>query len=315
MSNSTHLQLPYLAPAQAQKHVTVNESLSTLDRVVQLSVISATTAAEPASPGDGDVYILPAGKTGATWGAMTDLALAHYLDGAWAQITPREGWRAWVKDTNTLVRRTASGWSALASPLSAAIADVGANGFIARTGASAASARTLTAGIGVTISQGDGAMGDPSIALNLSDALTWTGAQALNGGLTLGGPIAPATDNAVSLGDAAHRFTTVYAATGAINTSDAREKTALAPLPESVLRAGRTLIDHIGVFQWRDAIARKGETGARLHIGLTAQAVAAAFSEVGEDPHRWGMLCVDHETGRQGLRLDQALLLMIAAMR
>src|SRR6185503_15210347 len=63
MSNTSNLVLPYLAVGQAQKHVTVNESLRKLDAILQLSVVSATTAAQPASPADGAVYILPPGKT------------------------------------------------------------------------------------------------------------------------------------------------------------------------------------------------------------------------------------------------------------
>lgn len=78
---SSNLGLPYLQPAQAQKHVTVNESLLCLDAVVQLSVVSATTSAQPGSPGDGAVYILPAGKTGAAWGGMANEALAYWRDG------------------------------------------------------------------------------------------------------------------------------------------------------------------------------------------------------------------------------------------
>lgn len=62
---STNLLLPFLAAAQAQKHVTVNEALLKLDALVQLAVVSATTSAEPGSPSDGQVYILPAGKTNA----------------------------------------------------------------------------------------------------------------------------------------------------------------------------------------------------------------------------------------------------------
>jgi hypothetical protein len=89
MSNSTNLTLPFLSLGQAQKHVTVNESLLRLDALVQLAVVSATIAAEPGSPTDGQVYILPAGKTGAHWGAMTNWALAYYRDGVWEQITPR----------------------------------------------------------------------------------------------------------------------------------------------------------------------------------------------------------------------------------
>lgn len=107
---STRLGLPYLAPAQAQKHVTVNESLLRLDAVVQLAVVSATITAQPGAPVDGAVYILPAGKTGAAWGAMANNTLAYWRDGAWEQITPRDGWRAFVGDTQSLVIYSGGQW-------------------------------------------------------------------------------------------------------------------------------------------------------------------------------------------------------------
>ncbi len=110
MSASSRLGLPYLAAAQAQKHVTVNESLLRLDGLVQLTAASATTAAQPASPLDGDIYILPTGKTGAAWGAMADGALAYYRDGVWEQLTPKTGWRCVAVDTQTLYVRGASNW-------------------------------------------------------------------------------------------------------------------------------------------------------------------------------------------------------------
>jgi hypothetical protein len=44
MSSTTNLSLPYLASGQAQKHVTVNESLQRLDALVQLAVASDRTA-------------------------------------------------------------------------------------------------------------------------------------------------------------------------------------------------------------------------------------------------------------------------------
>ncbi|MFZ4072551.1 MAG: DUF2793 domain-containing protein [Caulobacterales bacterium] len=108
---SANLSLRYLAPAQAQKHVTVNESLLRLDAIVQLSVVSATTTAQPGSPTDGCVYILPSGKTGAAWGAMANGALAYWRDGAWEAITPREGWLAWVQDTNQLRVYDGAAWT------------------------------------------------------------------------------------------------------------------------------------------------------------------------------------------------------------
>ena len=52
--HTTHLLLPYILAAQAQKHVTHNEALRILDGLVQLSVIDRTRTAPPISPADGD---------------------------------------------------------------------------------------------------------------------------------------------------------------------------------------------------------------------------------------------------------------------
>lgn len=114
MSNTSNLALPYLAAGQAQKHVTVNDSLRRLDAIVQLSVVSATTTAQPASPGDGAVYIVPAGKSGADWSAYSNWSLGYYRDGAWEQVTPREGWLAYVKDTDLILHHTGSSWELFA---------------------------------------------------------------------------------------------------------------------------------------------------------------------------------------------------------
>jgi len=115
MSQSTRLGLPYLAAAQAQKHVTVNESLLRLDALVQPSARSATTSAQPGSPADGDVYLLPAGKTGAAWGAMANGAIAYYRDGAWEELTPHAGWRCYVEDEAALYAHNGSAWKRIAA--------------------------------------------------------------------------------------------------------------------------------------------------------------------------------------------------------
>lgn len=107
---SSNLNLPFLQSAQAQKHVTVNESLLRLDALVQLAVASATTAAQPGSPTDGQTYILPAGKTGAAWGGMVNQAIAYYRDGVWEEIAPREGFRAYVRDSGIIVAFTGAAW-------------------------------------------------------------------------------------------------------------------------------------------------------------------------------------------------------------
>ncbi len=95
MSNSTHLQLPFLAAAQAQKHVSVNEALTALDAIVQLAVIDRNLAQPPASPSEGDRYIVAAGASG-DW-ATHEAQVASYNDGSWQFYQPQTGWIAWVE--------------------------------------------------------------------------------------------------------------------------------------------------------------------------------------------------------------------------
>lgn len=73
---SANLQLTYLAQGQAQKHVSVNESLLRLDALVQMAAESASASVQPAAPADGALYIVPEGKSGAAWSAMANGALA-----------------------------------------------------------------------------------------------------------------------------------------------------------------------------------------------------------------------------------------------
>ncbi len=82
---TTNIGLPFLMPAQAQKHITVNESLTRLDALVQTVVESRTRNDQPATPGDGAVWICPPGKSGETWSAFANWDLAYFRDGAWDQ--------------------------------------------------------------------------------------------------------------------------------------------------------------------------------------------------------------------------------------
>ena len=105
---TTHLLLPYILAAQAQKHVTHNDALRILDGLVQLSVLDRDLAAPPVSPADGDRYIVASGATG-DW-AGWDLNIALWTDGAWLRLAPRTGWRAWVEDEGLLLVYDGSGW-------------------------------------------------------------------------------------------------------------------------------------------------------------------------------------------------------------
>lgn len=89
----------------------------------------------------------------------------------------------------------------------------------------------------------------------------------------------PGTDGVASLGAALARWSTVYATTGTINTSDADEKTWRSSPTEAELRAAKRIIAELGFYQWNDAIAEKGAEGARYHFGIRAQQVWAIMAD------------------------------------
>lgn len=101
--------------------------------------------------------------------------------------------------------------------------------------------------------------------------------------------VRPGADNAQTLGSASARWSVVYAATSTISTSDAVDKRWLGAAAAPVIAAGRAITDGLGLYQWLDAVALKGEDGARLHLGVTAQAVAAAFAGAGLDVARYAL--------------------------
>ncbi|HWJ72125.1 MAG TPA: DUF2793 domain-containing protein [Kaistia sp.] len=106
-----HLALPYIAAAQAQKHVTHNEALRRLDGIVQLAVEASGAVAPPGSPVEGARYLLGASPSGA-WAGHSG-ALALFVDGAWIFVTPEIGWIAYDKAADAVVVRKVAGWTAL----------------------------------------------------------------------------------------------------------------------------------------------------------------------------------------------------------
>jgi hypothetical protein len=112
---SATLSLPYIQPAQAQKHVTHNEALRILDAVTQLSVLDATLTAPPATVSEGDRYIVANGATGA-W-AGEDAALAIWIDSTWHFFAPGVGWRADDAGSGDMLRFDGTDWQNTDGPL------------------------------------------------------------------------------------------------------------------------------------------------------------------------------------------------------
>ena len=102
------LGLPYLQPAQAQKHVTHNEALQVLDMVTQLVVEAFDAENPPSVAEEGTVYALGGAPTG-VWAGHPE-ALAVWRATAWSFLIPAPGWRAWGKAEGDFRVWDGAGW-------------------------------------------------------------------------------------------------------------------------------------------------------------------------------------------------------------
>jgi hypothetical protein len=103
------LALALIAPGQAQKEMTHNESLARLDIMVQPVVQAVAPASVPASPMLGQCWIVGVGASGAWLGR--DGAIAAWTAGGWRFVTPFEGMTAWSDADAMVVIRRGTAWS------------------------------------------------------------------------------------------------------------------------------------------------------------------------------------------------------------
>jgi hypothetical protein len=123
---SARLALPLLVPGQAQKEMTHNEALATLDLLVQASVTSVGLATPPSAPVAGQCWIVGEDATGA-W-ADRDGAIAGWTAGGWRFATPGEGMVAWDADSRSFARYADGNWmvgALLGNPLASIILSTG----------------------------------------------------------------------------------------------------------------------------------------------------------------------------------------------
>lgn len=134
---------------------------------------------------------------------------------------------------------------------------------------------------------------------------------------------ASGVDNARSLGSPTNRFSTVYAGTGAINTSDEREKEDIREVSQRETAVARKLQRAVRAFRWKDAVREKG-SDARIHFGVIAQEVEEVFRSEGLDPWEYGILCYDEwdaiegerEAGdRYGVRHDELVMFILSSIQ
>ncbi|MCB1494164.1 MAG: DUF2793 domain-containing protein [Bauldia sp.] len=154
------LGLPYLAAAQAQKHVTHNEALRMLDALVQVGVADTTVTDPPGSPAEGDRYIVAATATGDWAGHENDIAA--YADGVWVFFTPLAGWLAFDAASGALLLFDGGDWLPVGDYLGA-VTQFGINATADATNRLAVGSNAV---LFAAIEAGDGGSGDVRFVVN-----------------------------------------------------------------------------------------------------------------------------------------------------
>ncbi|MBO9473794.1 DUF2793 domain-containing protein [Shimia sp. R10_1] len=108
---SPNLDMPFIQPSQAQKHVTHNEALEYLDALVGLSVKAFDAVDPPVGAAEGERYALGVGASG-DW-AGQDGMLAVWANGGWLYLAPQEGWRAFGEAEQALRIYRGGQWAGL----------------------------------------------------------------------------------------------------------------------------------------------------------------------------------------------------------
>lgn len=90
--STTNLRITEMTAGQYQKEVTFNDLCWLLDAVLGNGVKSQSST-PPASPSEGDVYVVGASPTG-SWAGEAD-SLAQFVNSSWRFYAPRNGWRVY----------------------------------------------------------------------------------------------------------------------------------------------------------------------------------------------------------------------------
>jgi len=81
------------------------------NQILNGNVISQAVTAQPVSPSEGDIYIIPTSATGAQWATFTAKDLAIYSGGTWYAFAPVAG--VTVDIAGTLYSYQSSAWTAV----------------------------------------------------------------------------------------------------------------------------------------------------------------------------------------------------------
>jgi len=163
MATTTHLGITLVEQSQAQKEITVNQAFTRIDALMNTGARSRTTNTPPVSPSAGDLYIVGTSPTGAWAGQSQKIA---YYDQLWKFIAPNEGISWWVNDEDKQYVFDGTNWIALIANDLGALEGLATTGVAVRSATDTWVTRSIAAGTGISISNGSGVGGNPTVTLN-----------------------------------------------------------------------------------------------------------------------------------------------------
>ncbi len=95
-------------------------------------------------------------------------------------------------------------------------------------------------------------------------------------------------DNAIDLGLSANRFNDAFITNGVTTGSDGNDKQDIRDLTEAEQRVAVACKGLLKAWRWKSAVEEKGDD-ARIHVGIIAQDLQAAFAAEGLDAGRYAM--------------------------
>lgn len=117
MSTYPNLGLTRMSEGQLGAEIVLNSWLRFIDIMLMGRAQDyRATATPPASPAEGDTYIIAAATPSGDWASASQYDIAAYYDAQWVFITPHAGFQIWVVDESKYRVFNGTNWSVGLTP-------------------------------------------------------------------------------------------------------------------------------------------------------------------------------------------------------
>jgi hypothetical protein len=111
MTESTNFKVPFISPSQAQKHVTHNDAIEVIDSLIQRLAKDSSLSSPPASPAQGDIYIIASSPAATGLWSGQENSLARFDGSVWKFSVPQDGWQVYDQTSGNFMIFGGTSWS------------------------------------------------------------------------------------------------------------------------------------------------------------------------------------------------------------